>query len=104
MADQERRGDSRDEHAWAELTWTKLFRFVFYGWCFGVMCGIIFAAIGVWTNWYYLVAVAFGQTIYANWWLIPVIFVLVGLAVYVNRPRKKGVKKRENQEQANQQS
>lgn len=89
MADQDRRG--HEDHAWAELTWMKLFSFVIkFGFVPGMFVGGMLVAIGAFTNWYWLLLVALGQTFITHLWLGPAILIILGLAIYASHLSKKG--------------
>lgn len=89
MADQDRRGDHED-HAWAELTWTKLLGFVIkFGFIPGCFFGGIAVAIGTLTDWYSILAGNFGSLLWTNWWLGPTLVILILFAIFVAYPRKR---------------
>ena len=89
MADQDRRGD-HDDHAWAELTWTKLLGFVIkFGFIPGFICGCIVVAIGTFTDWYWLLVANFGSLVWNNWWLGPFLVLIIGIVIFMVFPRKR---------------
>ena len=51
-------------------------------------------AIGVWTNWYWQLAVMIGQGFIVHYWLAPAIVTVTALVVWMNRKSLKGGNKK----------
>jgi hypothetical protein len=70
---------------------------------FTIIATSVLWAIGLWTNWYWLLAYRFAMLFWDNWWLGPSVVGVIALgiyAIYINRPhKKKGVRKSEKQTQ-----
>jgi len=58
-------------------------------WTIGLFMGGILVLVGFVTDWYLQILFGFGRLLVAQWWLGPSIALLVGLVIYLNRPRKK---------------
>jgi hypothetical protein len=71
---------------------------------FGIAIGTVNMLVIVYTNWYYLAGLGFLTLCWNNWWLLPAILTLIGLALFIDRPwrrkRKGGGQKRKEQTQA----
>ena len=93
MADKERR-DSHEDHAWAELTWRKLFSFVVkFGFIPGFICGMVALGIFAWTNWYQVFAVQVWTATKIAWY-VPLSVFLAGVGYFYINHRLDKRKKR----------
>jgi ABC-type proline/glycine betaine transport system permease subunit len=94
MADPDRRGEEH-EHAWAELTFINFFKFILIAWAVGIVCGVGFFAIGIYTTIY--------QGLLGSVWLfmqaypaldvfgIALLVLFVYVMVKINGPKRKKV-------------
>jgi putative Mn2+ efflux pump MntP len=82
------REDVRELPHTVTMTWHDYFMNLFKT---GLVCtavGITLALIGVYTGLYYYLLVCFCALCVAQLWLAPLLILVIGAFIYVNRPRK----------------
>jgi len=82
------------DHDYADTTTTEMAvdqyrKRLMQAWTIGLFMGGILVLVGFVTDWYLQILFGFGRLLVAQWWLGPSIALLVGLVIYLNRPRKK---------------